>query len=88
VHTAKLTLREASWVEVQSASGEKLEYGLLPAGTSRTYSSDKPLEVRLGNCTGAEVETDGRLQDLTPYRRANVAHFKLFVGGEAISRTD
>jgi len=84
-HTLKLTLREASWVEVVSASGEKLEYGLLPAGTTRTYSSSTALDVRLGNCTGAEVETDGQLQDLTPFRRANVARFKLFAGGAAIS---
>jgi cytoskeleton protein RodZ len=87
-HTLKLTLREASWVEVITASGDKLEYGLLPAGTARTYTSDGSLEVRLGNSSGAEVETDGQVQDLTPYRHANVAHFKLFVPGEAISRTD
>ena len=84
-HSLKLTLKEASWVEVTSASGDKLEYGLLPAGSTRTYSSDKVLEVRLGNCNGAEVEADGKIQDLTPYRRANVARFKLFAAGEPIS---
>lgn len=87
-HTLKLTLKEPSWVEVVSASGDKLEYGLLPAGTTRTYSSDKALEVRLGNSNGAEVETDGTLQDLAPYRRSNVAHFRLFAAGEKISRID
>jgi cytoskeleton protein RodZ len=85
-HSLKLTLNEASWVEVTSAGGDKLEFGLLPAGSSRTYSSDKALDVRLGNCSGAEVEADGKIQDLTAYRRANVAHFKLFAaGGELIS---
>lgn len=87
-HTLKLSLKEASWVEVQASSGEKLEYGLLPAGSVRTYNSDKTLEVRLGNCNGAEIEADGRSQDLTPYRRANVAHFRLFATGETISHTD
>ena len=87
-HTLKLTLKEPSWVEVITASGDKLEYGLLPAGTTRTYSSDSELEVRLGNSSAAEVETDGQEQDLTPYSHANVAHFKLFAPGEAISRTD
>jgi len=87
-HTLKLTLKEASWVEVTSATGEKLEYGLLPAGSVRKYSSDKVLEVRLGNCSGAEVETDGVTQDLTPFRRSNVAHFKLFSGSDPISHTD
>jgi cytoskeleton protein RodZ len=84
-HSLKLTLKEASWVEVTSVGGDKLEFGLLPAGSSRTYSSDNALDVRLGNCNGAEVEADGKIQDLTAYRRANVAHFKLFAGGEPIS---
>jgi len=84
-HSLKLTLKEASWVEVTTAGGDKLEFGLLPAGSSRTYSSDKALDVRLGNCNGAEVEADGKIQDLTAYRRANVARFKLFADGEPIS---
>jgi cytoskeleton protein RodZ len=75
-------------VEVISATGERLEYGLLPAGSVRNYASDAALEVRLGNCSGAEVETDGQVQDLTPYRRSNVAHFKVFTAGEPISHTD
>jgi cytoskeleton protein RodZ len=84
-HVVKLSLKEASWVEVISSAGEKLEYGLLPAGSTRTYSSDKALDVRLGNSTGAEVEADGKIQDLAPYRHANIAHFKLFSAGEPIS---
>lgn len=87
-HTLRLTLKESSWVEVTSANGEKLEYGLLQGGSVRTYSSDQALEVRLGNCNGAEVETDGKAQDLAAYRHANVAHFKLFAGDQAISRID
>ena len=87
-HTVKLILKEASWVEVTSASGEKLEYGLLPAGSERTYATAKPLDLRLGNSNGAEVEVDGKAQDLAPYRRANVAHFKLFSAGEPISHSD
>jgi cytoskeleton protein RodZ len=76
---------DASWVYVTWFGADKLEFGLLPAGSSRTYSSDNALDVRLGNCNGAEVEADGKIQDLTAYRRANVAHFKLFAGGEPIS---
>lgn len=87
-HTLKLSLKQASWVEVIAVGGDKLEYGLLPGGSVRSYSSDKVLEVRLGNCEGAEVEADGQPQDLTPFRHANVAHFRLFSKGEAISRTD
>lgn len=87
-HTLHLMLRDASWVEIVSADGQKLEYGLLPAGTERSYSSDKTLEVRLGNSAGAAIEIDGKTEDLTPYRRANVAYFKLFSAGQTISRIE
>ena len=85
-HTLRLSLKEASWVEVTSASGEKLEYGLLPAGTVRTISSDSVLDVRVGNSAGAEVSLDGQVQDLAPYRHSNVAHFKAFAAGQPISQ--
>ena len=52
-HSLTLELPNASWVEVIGKDGTRLEYGLLPAGTSKTFRSDQPLEVRLGNATGA-----------------------------------
>ena len=76
-HTLELNLAAASWVEVVKADGSRLEYGLLPAGTSKVYRSDEPLEVRLGNATGASVKLDGAVVPLENFRRANVAHFKV-----------
>lgn len=87
-HTLKLSLSEKSWVEIVTTSGEKLEYGLLPAGTSRTYRSAEGLDVRLGNSNGAEIEIDGRSRDLAPFRRANVAHFRLSRDGEPAAHGD
>jgi cytoskeleton protein RodZ len=84
-HSLRLSLKEASWVEVVATNGDKLEYGLLPAGTTRTYHSDAALDVRLGNSNGATIEVDGQSQDLAPFRRANVAHFKAFSAGQPIS---
>jgi cytoskeleton protein RodZ len=81
-HVLRLALPEASWVEIVAADGEKLEYGLLPAGTVRSYHSAKAIDVRLGNSSGATVEIDGKPADLTPYRHSNVAHFRMS-GGEA-----
>jgi cytoskeleton protein RodZ len=83
LHLLRLSLTEPSWVEIVTNDGEKLEFGLLSAGTMRSYSSDKSIDVRLGNSTGATVEIDGKTQDLAPFRHANVAHFKLS-GGDAM----
>lgn len=80
-HTVQLKLSEQSWVEITAADGRKLEYGMLASGSERSYRSDGPVSVRLGNAQGAQVRSDGALIDLAPFQRGNVAHVKLF--GEA-----
>lgn len=77
-HSMALKLTGASWVEIVGTDGSKLEYGILPAGAERTYSSDGPLSVRLGNAEGAQVSVDGKVVDLTPFRHANVARLRVF----------
>ena len=76
-HSLSLTLTGASWVEVVDHDGKKLEYGLLPAGSSRTYHSDKPLDVRIGNSSGTQISIDGQSIGLDTFRHANVAHFRM-----------
>ena len=76
-HSLTLNLPNASWVEVVGKDGARLEYGLLPAGTTKTYRSDQPLEVRIGNANGAQVSIDGQPMALDAYRRANIAHFRV-----------
>jgi cytoskeleton protein RodZ len=77
-HSLTLKLTGASWVEILAADGSKLEYGILPAGSEKSYSSDGPLSVRLGNAEGAEVVVDGKPIDLAPFRHSNVARLSLF----------
>jgi cytoskeleton protein RodZ len=78
-HSLQLSLSNSSWVEVTDKNGQRLEYGLLPAGSSKTYRSDQPLEVRIGNANGAQVNLDGQSMPLDDYRRANVAHFRVAI---------
>jgi cytoskeleton protein RodZ len=76
-HSLTLNLANSSWVEVTGKDGSHLEYGLLPAGTVKTYRSDQPLEVRIGNAAGAQVSLDGQPMTLDQYRHSNVAHFRV-----------
>jgi len=76
-HSLSLSLPSASWVEVTAADGSRLEYGILPAGTQKSYRSDSPLEVRIGNATGAQATVDGQSVSLDAFRRANVARFRV-----------
>lgn len=74
-----LALSAPSWVEVIQQDGTRLEYGLMPAGTSKTWHSEQPLDVRIGNAQGAQVTLDGQALALDAFRRANVAHFRVQV---------
>lgn len=86
--TLRLNLSEASWVEVLDPKGQRLEYGLLTAGTEREYPRDTTLNVRIGNANAATLEVDGRKVDLTPYRSGNVAHLKILEKSEGIQSAD
>lgn len=77
-HSLTLKLSGASWVEIVATDGSKLEYGTLPAGSERSYSSNGALSIRLGNAEGAEVTVDGKPLDLAPFRHANVARLSVF----------
>lgn len=76
-HSLSLHLVAASWVEVIGQDGTRLEYSLLPAGTDKTWHSDQPLDVRIGNASGAQVSIDGQPIELDNFRHANVAHFSV-----------
>jgi cytoskeleton protein RodZ len=78
-HSLTLNLPSASWVEVTAADGSRLEYGILPAGTQKSYRSDAQLDVRIGNASGAQVSIDGQPVQLDTFRRANVARFRVDV---------
>ena len=81
----RLSLSEASWVEIVDVEGRRLEYSTLPAGTVKEYAADKSLTILLGNTGGAKVEIDGQTQDIAPYNRGNVARFKLAAGSKSIA---
>ncbi|MBB6188515.1 RodZ domain-containing protein [Rhodanobacter sp. MP7CTX1] len=78
-HSLNLNLSSASWVEVIDHDGTRLQYGLLPAGSNKTYHSDQPLDVRIGNSVGAQVSIDGQQVGLDDFKHANVAHFRVQV---------
>ena len=80
-HRLTLGLAQASWVEVTSVDGRRLEYGLLPADSQRTFRSEQGLLVRIGNASGATVTLDGQPVALDTYRHANVARFRVTVQG-------
>lgn len=72
-----LSASESAWVEITTQSGERLEYDLLAAGTSRQYAMSETLSLRIGNAHEVQVTLDGQPQDLSGYIRNEVASFNL-----------
>ncbi len=76
-----LQLNGDSWVQVLAPDGRTLEQGLLPAGTTRSYTAGEVGRVVLGNAQAVSVQHAGNTIDLTPFRRANVARFTVSSDG-------
>lgn len=76
-----LHLTGDSWVEVVGEDGQRLEHGLLRAGTVRSYSSGRVARVSIGNAQAVEVRLNGEKTNIDAFRRANVARFTVSSDG-------
>ncbi len=72
-----LEFRERAWLEATTASGEKLAYGLMEAGTRQELDASAGLSVRLGNADGVSVELMGKPYDLSSFIRQDLAEFDI-----------
>lgn len=70
--------KEDSWVEVRDAGGRILLSRLLKAGEALTLNGAAPLQVKIGNAHGTELQFRGRAVDLSAAAsRDNVARLEL-----------
>jgi cytoskeleton protein RodZ len=65
-----------SWIEVKDASGLVILTGTYHSGT-QSIVGRAPFEVVIGSASAVAVRDDGRLLDLKPYTRAEVARLTL-----------
>lgn len=73
----ELDFQEDAWLEVSDNSGKRLEYGLMPADSERSFPIVQGLSVRLGNADSVVARVDGDVLDLRPYIDQDVADFDL-----------
>jgi hypothetical protein len=60
----QLTANEDCWVLLTSpADGAQLFMGVIPAGSSRTFTEKKAVDVRLGNPGGVVLTVNGQRQN-------------------------
>lgn len=75
--TLELSLADDSWVEIEGADGERLEFDLLRAGQRRTYEGRPPFRLLLGRGSAVDVSLDGRPVTFEGGDKAGVAEFLL-----------
>ena len=79
----ELTFAAESWAEVTDARGERLLYGLTPAGRNVTVQGAPPFAVVLGNAAAVQITVDGEPYVIpTTGREGELARFSVNVAGD------
>jgi cytoskeleton protein RodZ len=70
-----------SWIEILDARGERIERGLVPAGSERRLRVGAAGLVTIGNADAVQVSRAGQAVDLGAFRQANIARFAVSSDG-------
>jgi cytoskeleton protein RodZ len=71
----ELELSADSWVEIESASGQRLEFDLLRAGARHRYRGEPPFRMLLGRGSAVKLRIDGEAVAFDGDDQAGVAEF-------------
>lgn len=68
---------EDSWVRVEDGQGNKVFSEVLTAGSERTITVEKPLNITVGHASGTQLTIDNQPYDLSQATRGRVARIQL-----------
>lgn len=68
---------EDSWVRIEDMQGKKVFSEVLPAGSERQVSTEKPVNITVGHAAGTQLSIDNQPYDLTQATRGRVARIQL-----------
>ena len=76
---ANLTFKvtEDSWVRIEDQQGKKVFSEVLPAGSERQVTTEKPVNITVGHAAGTQLTIDNQPYDLTQATRGRVARIQL-----------
>ncbi len=63
VEVAVSATRAKSWLFVSDAAGRTLFSGVIPQGTSKTFTTDISLNLKIGNAGGVDLKVNGKVVD-------------------------
>lgn len=71
--TLTFEFSDRSWLEVKDANGQTLVTGEFPGGQTQTITGKPPYQLWVGKVSAVKVSYGGRIVDLQPYAREDVA---------------
>lgn len=72
-----LKAKEDTWIEARDAKGRVLLSRLMRAGEAANVSGQAPLQLKIGNARGTELQFRGHSVDLSAVARDNVVRMEL-----------
>ncbi|WP_137009393.1 RodZ domain-containing protein [Aquitalea aquatilis] len=73
----QLNAQQAAWVSVIDATGKKLQFGILEAGSSKELSGTPPFQLKIGNAAQVQLSFNGQPVALTDKIRGTTAKIEL-----------
>ncbi len=70
-------VNEDSWVRIEDMQGKKLFSEVMPAGSERQVTTEKPVNITVGHASGTQLTIDNQPYDLTQATRGRVARIQL-----------
>ena len=66
-----------SWIELRDGAGNVEFSGTVPAGSTRSFEAQPPVDVVVGNASGVRITYNDRPFDLASHENRNIARFRL-----------
>jgi cytoskeleton protein RodZ len=73
----KFTFGQAAWLQVRDGRGQVIVGETNPAGSQREVEGQPPFSLVVGNATQVKLEYRGRVIDLAPYSKGEVARLNV-----------
>lgn len=73
----EINANQETWISVTDADGKQIYDKIIFAGSRESLEAKSPLNVVIGNASGASINLNGKEIDLGPHTRSNVARIKL-----------
>ena len=73
----ELSLTADSWIEIESADGQRLEFDLLRAGTRHSYQAAGPFRLLIGRANAVQITLDGEARQFAGQDQGSVVEIML-----------